>query len=403
VALAVGLGFLWAGAARWLLPPQRRQEVPWGLAETVYAALLSLFWPVVIHGFLQETGLLSRASPLVALLAPPLLAVPFELASVLWVLHQVSGTLPYQLGLSTHRWQQNVLAGVLGWLILTPLTYAILLVAAVVFGGNDEHVISRLAHGPLSMADRIVIVVATVVAAPIREEFLLRGVVLFWASRRNWRSLLVLAAALAFALAAAVAPRGESVGSGQGWYQERAESEETFEGKLQEPDEKNPEYRLLMEREDRTVVTRLDTGPEPADPFLKPFAGRRVKVVGKLIEDKGNSAHSEIWIGRLEVLGRSWLEKLAPALFVLLVLPGYWLVRWAPLGLGDVDAARAIYATALCWAMLHSAVWPSPVPLFFLGLGLGWLAYRTQNLLGPVVLHGLFNATACVQILWGFV
>ena len=55
--------------------------------------------------------------------------------------------------------------------------------------------------------------------------------------------------------------------------------------------------------------------------------------------------------------------------------------------------ARVIGAPAI-------AVWPTPIPLFALGLSLGYLAYRTQSLVAPVVLHGLFNAVAGLAILY---
>ncbi|HKB41983.1 MAG TPA: CPBP family intramembrane glutamic endopeptidase, partial [Gemmataceae bacterium] len=61
----------------------------------------------------------------------------------------------------------------------------------------------------------------------------------------------------------------------------------------------------------------------------------------------------------------------------------------------------ALYATSLFFAAMHSFAWPSPVPLFALALVLGWLAERTQSLVGPMVLHGLFNGVACVQLFWG--
>jgi membrane protease YdiL (CAAX protease family) len=57
-----------------------------------------------------------------------------------------------------------------------------------------------------------------------------------------------------------------------------------------------------------------------------------------------------------------------------------------------------VFGIAILWATVHSNAWPSPVPLFFLGLVLGWLARRTGSLVGPITLHALFNAIAAVQL-----
>lgn len=67
---------------------------------------------------------------------------------------------------------------------------------------------------------------------------------------------------------------------------------------------------------------------------------------------------------------------------------------WVP----QPGAARAIYATSLVFALLHVSSWPTPVPLFFLSLGLGYLGYRTQSLIGPVVAHSLFNLTTLLEL-----
>jgi membrane protease YdiL (CAAX protease family) len=63
--------------------------------------------------------------------------------------------------------------------------------------------------------------------------------------------------------------------------------------------------------------------------------------------------------------------------------------------------ARAVYATAALFAVVHSSVWPNPVPLFVLGLALGWLAVRTNGVLVPVIVHGLFNAVSVAFVLRG--
>jgi membrane protease YdiL (CAAX protease family) len=81
------------------------------------------------------------------------------------------------------------------------------------------------------------------------------------------------------------------------------------------------------------------------------------------------------------------------------MLPGYWLAprlvrRWLP----DRQVVGAIYGAALVFGSVHASVWPAPVPLFVLGLALGFLAHRTQSLVAPMVLHSLFNGVACVVL-----
>ncbi len=64
------------------------------------------------------------------------------------------------------------------------------------------------------------------------------------------------------------------------------------------------------------------------------------------------------------------------------------------------NAILAIFGSAIVFAAAHSWVWPSPIPLLLLGICLGALAYRTQSLLPSMVLHGLFNMVACVELLF---
>jgi membrane protease YdiL (CAAX protease family) len=53
---------------------------------------------------------------------------------------------------------------------------------------------------------------------------------------------------------------------------------------------------------------------------------------------------------------------------------------------------------SLVFAALHGPVWPSPVPLFFLSLGLGVLYQRTGGLVAPVALHATFNALSTLLL-----
>ena len=56
---------------------------------------------------------------------------------------------------------------------------------------------------------------------------------------------------------------------------------------------------------------------------------------------------------------------------------------------GQLLAANVI--VSLVFAALHGAVWPTPIPIFFLSLGLGLLYQRTGSILGPIALHMTFN------------
>lgn len=93
------------------------------------------------------------------------------------------------------------------------------------------------------------------------------------------------------------------------------------------------------------------------------------------------------------------LDGIAPALFLLILLPGEVLFRKLLRNRIDESHAQAIYATSLLFAGVHSNVWPTPIALFPLSLGLGWLAYRTQGVIAPVVCHGLFNMISAVVLL----
>jgi membrane protease YdiL (CAAX protease family) len=61
----------------------------------------------------------------------------------------------------------------------------------------------------------------------------------------------------------------------------------------------------------------------------------------------------------------------------------------------------AIYGSSLLFAVAHSGVWPTPIPLFVLGCGLGYLKWRTRSLVAPITLHALFNSVSTILMLTG--
>lgn len=100
------------------------------------------------------------------------------------------------------------------------------------------------------------------------------------------------------------------------------------------------------------------------------------------------------------VRGEAFVCGVPPAVewlpFVLLIA----LAAAYPLLAGRSAATAGVYASGVLFAWVHVAVWPSPVPLVWLAMGLGWLFYRTGSLAGPIVLHAAFNAVPCVMLLW---
>jgi membrane protease YdiL (CAAX protease family) len=104
-----------------------------------------------------------------------------------------------------------------------------------------------------------------------------------------------------------------------------------------------------------------------------------------------------------------WHEAAAhlmPGAFFLVLVPlDFWARRIGRvrryLRVRSVQHARAIIASSALFAAVHSQVWPSPVPLFVLAIGLGYLYMRTRSIVGPVVVHGMFNAVSAVYLLLG--
>jgi membrane protease YdiL (CAAX protease family) len=66
-------------------------------------------------------------------------------------------------------------------------------------------------------------------------------------------------------------------------------------------------------------------------------------------------------------------------------------------GRGRRLLAANVLVSAL-FAAMHFHVWPTPVPLFFLALGLGALYQRTGSLLAPIVLHATFNSISTLLL-----
>jgi membrane protease YdiL (CAAX protease family) len=65
-------------------------------------------------------------------------------------------------------------------------------------------------------------------------------------------------------------------------------------------------------------------------------------------------------------------------------------------------ALAALVVSSALFAIVHAPVEPQAVaPLFFLGMALGYAAYRTRSLVAPILAHALFNALMVGGTMWG--
>jgi membrane protease YdiL (CAAX protease family) len=317
---------------------------PWTGRDIAFALFFIYgFWGALSFQVLQSTGLAERLyGPEVTALTHPrdtqadpaknddqalrllkirlslwstALAFPFQVMTIPVVFYALSGVRPGRIGLTRRRFGRNVLVGVGGWILITPLVFVVHWLALILtnqFGTNAvrEHPLTLLARGHPTTVEWILLVTSASIAAPILEEIIFRGALQPWfAGIPNGG---------AFAMSAA--------------------------------------FLVTVWMQATPLSTALHAGG------------------------------SELLIAAL------------PVIFVVAMMPFYILVARHP----PRPESPALFATAVLFAAVHSNVWPSPVPLFVLGLALGTLAARTGSLVGPIVLHGLFNSVTCVMLLKGW-
>jgi membrane protease YdiL (CAAX protease family) len=242
-AVWLALIIVWAawlfrrGARSAILPPQRRRAVPWGGLEILIALLLSQFiWPWLVTdalglvGFFKwvygpdfDSGLFSGVKEVNDVLRMSLwrsdLVAPLTVVSLPALLYVLSGTRPYQLGLTANRLVRNALLGVLTGICVVPVVYLILLTINWLMRGlgeaPEEHPITKLVKGHPLPIDLVVGALAAIVAAPLQEELLFRGILQPWFRTRRGGGWLGIAGALF--LAVALRWSGLKLGWEHGW------------------------------------------------------------------------------------------------------------------------------------------------------------------------------------------
>jgi membrane protease YdiL (CAAX protease family) len=359
-------------ARRHLFPPPRVRLVPWGGLQVLFALFVFLFLPAFPLTLLRASGALEwlygeatevlygEGAPLKE--APELwaaaLAAPFQVALIVGGL-RLCGARLYQLGLTTSRAVQNIVAGYLGWLVVTPVALA-LFALLTLWITPQTHLVERLLHQQSIPVNWVLIFCATVVAAPVIEELFFRGVLQPWLVRGALQEHGVVAWG-AFAMACLP--------------------------------------NLGKEYSDWTL------GPVLFVAIMVPGYAYGPVVLRRIVPAVKHAAAEVSWVGvHAEAIaaaattddsGEGAADVVQPAATARPVTEH----RASDPCLG---ALRGIYGTALLFAAAHAGAWPAPVPLFLLALALGWLAHRARSLVGPMVLHSLFNALPCLWMLLAF-
>lgn len=387
---ALCLGLWWTlPARRPLWPRQTPGEVPWTGWELLSIAVLVLICPGLVLGLVQKAlgppaaqERLILATSTVGLLGSPLgqgpllsvsaghperlplvyqqrlqeslaslLAFPLEVAGILLFLWSVRQVRPEQLGLHLVRGRQAVLLGGLAWLVGSPIIFGVNVLTSWLYlqwtGERPlEHGLLQLMQGRQPYLEWTLLLGSALVMAPFMEELLFRGLLLRWAGVRSGHaSVLFLSAFLLGGL------RLDALDS----------------------DSSLSQWLPALFRVEKCLFLLCLL---PGYLLLPLLLRRRVPAAPPTPEEKYTDS---ALLGDVPHMHDSCPAPVASEAD------------------SSLSQARAIYATAVLFAVIH--VWPTPIPLFLLGLLLGWLAARTQSLLAPVTLHFLFNAVACLLVL----
>jgi membrane protease YdiL (CAAX protease family) len=372
-------------------PPQRERRVPWtGLQLIALLLLIEIFWPSVIYWTLKQLQPGGFSPPAAAVtdsvpegedggdrggsaanstegerkqLWIAVFTFPFQVATIILFLIGVSRARLADMGLTTRYFGSNIVISIIGWIVLAPAVLFLNLLINLVYRRlfhlhEEEHPIMRLMLAGPSTLEIVLVAFTAIVAAPVFEELLFRGVLQPWFAKSNFRGVHI---GGIIALAAAVALATVS-----------------RHGKILDAMHSDGILAALQEGMAVGFVLLMIPGY-----FVARLIGRALSAYGASGSSSASSAHS-----RADNHGGAPLPS-----------PMTMDRRLQLRETKAMNQAGAIYAASLLFAAAHSFAWPTPISLFILALGLGYLVYRMQSIVVSITLHALFNSISVVALL----
>ena len=299
----------------------------------------------------------------ILILAP--LAGTFFLSLSFTLLLTMTNTHVAAAGLSLGGWRRSLFLGLAGFLAITPIVHAVNLACLLRFGQGENGILKIAVEG-LREVEWIMLFLQTVVFAPLIEEWLFRGLLQGWLRRAP---LLGHAIIVWIAILLGVA---RSV-----------------------PDFGFPVVHFL-------ILAVAVAGPYAIGLFLlyRPLFAKGTRCF--LAPTAAVADDAIVSANKVDAVADApTLHPLATDLFA---AEGEERLRspWREFGSSwfrwKVNAARlSILGSSILWALAHPQ-WPDPIPLVVMGLMLGWLAFRTQNIVPGIIVHALFNLVAFITL-----
>ena len=370
---AAALVYFWPNIRRRWLPVPHLRWGRWTGGEVLAVYLIMQLAPALIAKLLDRIDFFhliygQRPSGAVEFLWVETFSFPLFVFLSFTVLYLMSRTYFNDLGLSRSRWQANCVLGYVGFVLATPVVLGL-------FAGleNLPTIVGEPRRNPLTQViseintpfDRSLFVVVVCVMVPIVEELVFRGVIQGWLRRASLNGyVLLLVLVLIFSTLFALPDDNGTLLRNIQW--QRVLFPALLAGG----------YLVMLRSCERMglFLSEEDFLPPPEnkehDPDLESPAN-----------DGGEASES---------------RQPTPAQ---ILAAARWKVHDVRQQRGKIRLT--IFGSAMVFALAHSVMWPDPIPLFVLGLVLGWLAQRTQNLLPGIVLHALFNGVATAILFLG--